>query len=58
MPVKHSISIEELHQMDREQRAALPKPQACHNCDTLYIGVKCRACGEYRPAYIALTKPA
>lgn len=30
------------------------KPQPCHACDTPYIGVKCAACGEFRPAYMAL----
>lgn len=30
------------------------KPVPCHNCDTPYIGVKCAACGEFRPAYLAL----
>lgn len=30
------------------------KPQPCHNCEVPYVGVKCRCCGEYRPAYIAL----
>lgn len=33
-----------------------PKPQPCHQCETPYIGFKCRCCGTYRPAYLALLK--
>lgn len=45
------ISIEELRAMPQP-----PRKVACHKCEHPYVGFKCRACGEYRPAYLALKK--